>query len=44
MEKQKPPLYSNAYDRLITHIKIVSAKKQKGTNFLNSEYMLYTFK
>lgn len=43
MEKQKSSLL-NINERLITHIKIVSTKKQKDTNFLNSEYMLYTFK
>ena len=34
----------NAHERIITHIKIVSTKKQKDSKFLNSEYMLYTFK
>ena len=43
MEKQKLFL-KNPYNRLITHIKTVSAKKQKDTNFLNSEYVLYKFK
>jgi hypothetical protein len=43
MEKQKSSLL-NINERLITHIKIVSTKKQKDTNFLNSESMLCTFK
>ena len=43
MEKQKLYL-KNPYNRLITHIKTVSAKKQKDTNFLNSEYVVYKFK
>ena len=43
MEKEKL-FYMGPYDRIITHIKIVSTKKQKDSKFLNSEYMLYTFK
>ena len=43
MEKEKK-FYMNPHERIITHVKIVSTKKQKDSNFLNSEYTLYTFK
>ena len=43
MEKGKL-FYMDPYDRIITHIKIVSTRKQKDAKFLNSEYILYTFK
>ena len=43
MEKQKP-IYMNPHNRIITYAKIVNTKKQKETNFLSSEYMIYTFK
>ena len=41
MEKQKP-IYINPHNRIITYAKIVNTKKQKETNFLSSEYMIYT--
>jgi len=43
MEKEKL-FYTNPYESIITHIKIVSTKKQKDSKLLNSEYTLYTFK
>ena len=43
MEKGKL-FYSSSYERLITHIKIIDAKKRTDSKVFNSEYMLYTFK
>ena len=43
MENEKL-FYRNPYESIITHIKIVSTKKQKDSKLLNSEYTLYTFK
>lgn len=43
MEKEKL-FYSSSYERLITHIKIIDAKKRTDSKVFNSEYMLYTFK
>ena len=43
MEKEKL-FYFSPYERLITHIKIIDAKKRTDSKIFSSEYMLYTFK
>ncbi len=43
MESEKS-FYMSPHERIITHIKIVSTKRQKDSKFLNSEYIVYIFK
>ena len=43
MESEKL-FYNNTHERILTHIKIVSTKRQKDSKFFNPEYIVFTFR